>query len=43
MLRCAAPAPTLDDAVRDAIEGGGVVLEAVPDGMMLTFRAAGRD
>ncbi|HEU4585834.1 MAG TPA: histidine kinase dimerization/phospho-acceptor domain-containing protein [Gemmatimonadaceae bacterium] len=43
MLRCAAPAPKLDAAVRDAIEGGGVVLEAVPDGMMLTFRAAGRD
>jgi signal transduction histidine kinase len=42
-LRCAAPAPTLDDAVRDAIEGGGVVLKAVPDGMMLHFRAAGRD
>ncbi len=43
MLRCAAPAPPLDAAVRDVIEGGGVVLEAVPDGMMLTFRAAGRD
>ncbi|HEU4586596.1 MAG TPA: histidine kinase dimerization/phospho-acceptor domain-containing protein [Gemmatimonadaceae bacterium] len=43
MLRCAAPAPTLDDAVRDAIEGGGVVLEVVPDGMTLHFRAAGRD
>ncbi len=43
MLRCAAPAPLLDDAVRDTIERGGVVVEDVPDGMMLCFRAAGRD
>lgn len=43
MLRCAAPAPPLDDIVRDTIEGGGVVLEGVPDGMLLQFRAAGRD
>ena len=43
MLRCAAPAPPLQDVVRDTIEGGNVVLEMTPDGMMLFFRAAGRD
>ncbi|HET7621353.1 MAG TPA: histidine kinase dimerization/phospho-acceptor domain-containing protein [Gemmatimonadaceae bacterium] len=43
MLRCAVPAPPLDDVVRDTIEGGDVVVEHSPDGMMLFFRAAGRD
>jgi signal transduction histidine kinase len=43
MLLCAAPAPPLDDPVRSTIEGGGVLLEMIPNGMMLFFRAAGRD
>jgi signal transduction histidine kinase len=43
LLRCTAPPPPLDDVVRDTIEGGDVVLEATPNGMMLIFRAAGRD
>jgi K+-sensing histidine kinase KdpD len=43
MLRCAVPAPPLDDVVLDTIEGGDVVIERAPDGMMLFFRAAGRD
>lgn len=43
MLRCAAPTPPFDDVVRDIIEGGDVVLETTPDGLMLFFRAAGRD
>jgi signal transduction histidine kinase len=43
MLRCTAPTPPLDDVVRDTIEGGDVVLETTPDGLMLFFRAAGRD
>ncbi|HEY9479987.1 MAG TPA: hypothetical protein VIP79_07845, partial [Gemmatimonadaceae bacterium] len=42
-LRCAGPAPPLDDSVRGTIEGGGVTLKMIPDGMMLFFRAAGRD
>ncbi len=43
MLRCAVPSPPLDDVVLDTIEGGDVVIERAPDGMMLFFRAAGRD
>jgi hypothetical protein len=42
-LRCAGPAPPLDDSVRGTIERGGVTLKMIPDGMMLFFRAAGRD
>ena len=43
MLRCTGPVPPLDGPVLDTIERGGVTLETVPDGMMLFFRAAGRD
>ena len=43
MLRCTAPTPPFDDVVRDTIEGSDVVLETTPDGLMLFFRAAGRD
>ena len=43
MLRCTGPVPPLDGPVRDTIERGGVMLEMVPNGMMLFFRAAGRD
>jgi hypothetical protein len=43
MLRCAAPAPPLDDVARAAIERGGVALETNSEGIMLFFRAAGRD
>lgn len=42
-LHCAAPPPPIDGAVRETIVGGDVVLETAPDGMMLFFRAAGRD
>lgn len=43
MLRCAAPAPPLDDVARATIERGGVALETNSEGIMLFFRAAGRD
>jgi hypothetical protein len=43
MLRCAAPALPLDDVVRATIERGGVALETTSEGIVLFFRAAGRD
>jgi hypothetical protein len=43
MLRCTGPVPPLGGPVRDTMERGGVMLATIPDGMMLFFRAAGRD